>query len=469
MLDVIFREYDIRGKVDQELFVDQVYDLGRAIAYYFVLKQPKTQKIAIGMDGRIHSQIIKEQLCAAFLDSGLDVVFIGTCPSPVLYFALHTLDVDAGVMITASHNPKEYNGFKICLGTASLWGGQVRDIRTFFKQGKYILSGRKGMYEDHMLIPAYVDWLAEHFNHLKSIDVSAVIDCGNGAAGTVLPLLCEKMNWSGVQLLYPEVDGTYPNHEADPVVEANMWDVKKILRSTPIKIGIGLDGDCDRMAPMTKSGYLVPGDKLLTLFAQQLIIDNKKADDITAIVCDIKSSSSLIALLQQWGAQVHMSPSGHAIIKENMSKTGAILGGELSCHFVFNDRYFGYDDGIYAMLRLFEILLSTGKTLDELISIFPITYSSPEFRIDCDEDKKQLVIKRAEYFFMQKKEAQFISIDGMRVTLDYGWGLVRASNTQSVICVRFESTSSQGLEQLRDDFVLALRDSIEVTCLEQLC
>lgn len=468
MLDHIFREYDIRGKVDQELFLDQVYEFGRAIAYYFVLKQPKTTKIAVGMDGRTHSPIIKDLLCAGLIDSGLDVVFVGLCPSPALYFSLHAYEVDAGIMITASHNPKEYNGFKICLGKESLWGGQIREIRSFFKQKKYILTGHKGVYQEQEIIPAYVDWLANNFSQLKDFDLPVVVDCGNGAGGTVMPLLKQKMNWHAMDLLYPEVDGTYPNHEADPVVEENMREVKKILRTSPIQLGIGLDGDCDRMAPMTKSGYLVPGDKLLALFAQPLIKKNKELNDVTSVVCDIKSSASLITLLEQWGADVHMSPSGHAIIKENMGKTGAILGGELSCHFVFNDRYFGYDDGIYAMLRLFELLQASGKTLDELLDIFPVTYSSPEFRIECDENQKQMIIKQVQYFFMQKKDARFISIDGMRVTLDYGWGLVRASNTQPVICIRFESNSYKGMEQLRDDFVLALRDSLEVTTIEQL-
>lgn len=460
MNDVIFREYDIRGVVGVDLILEEMYSLGRAIAAYFIEKQPETSHVALGMDGRVHSQAIKDALVAALQDSGITVVFIGVCPSPVLYFALHTLPVQAGIMITASHNPGHYNGLKICLGTQSLWGGQVKDIARYYKQKKSVISLVKGGYKNHELVPTYVDFLASHFHALQDMDLSVVIDCGNGTAGAVLPLLCERMGWNKVQLLYPEIDGTYPNHEADPVVEANMLDVKAALLNTHhLSLGIGLDGDCDRMAAMTKSGYLVPGDKLLAVFTQSLITSYEQL----SVVCDVKSSASVIAVLKRWGVDVHMSPAGHAIVKEYMSKYNALMGGELSCHFIFNDRYFPYDDGIYAMMRLFEIVYHSTKTLDDLLELFPLTYSSPEFRIECDRKDRQAVLDCVKEYFANKKNVEYSYIDGIRVSLDYGWAIVRPSNTQEVMSIRFESDSLEGMLCLQHDCVQALHSVIDIS------
>lgn len=452
MQDTIFREYDIRGKVGSELHIDQVYDLARAIAYYFKEHDPEVTTVAIGMDGREHSEAIKNEMVRGFIESGMFVVFVGVCPSPALYFALHTISVDAGVMITASHNPKEYNGFKICLRTNSIWGKEIQVIRDMYREKKHIKPYAHGMYREFSIVRSYIGFLANRFASLKDVPLSAVVDCGNGATGAVLPQLVEKMGWQQVKLLYPEVDGSYPNHEADPVVEENMQDVKAVLATTDIQVGIGLDGDGDRMAPMTKSGYLVPGDKLLSIFAQKVVRDNPGA----AVVFDIKSSAGLVEILESWGARACFSPSGHSIIKDQMKKYDALLGGELSCHFFFKDRYFGYDDGIYAMLRLFEQLVETGKTLEELLAIFPRKVSSREYRIVCDENDKCRIIQTVTDSFRIRTDTQMVTIDGVRAIMPYGWGIARASNTQSVICLRFESDSEENLERVKQDFLQAL-------------
>ncbi len=451
MPPVIFREYDIRGKVDTELFIDQMYDVGRAFAYFFKQRIPHIKIVAIGMDGRIHSPQIKDELVKAMQDSGLDVVFIGLCHSPALYFAMHTLSVEAGLMVTASHNPKEYNGIKISLGTQSLWGKDIKEIYQLYKAGTYIDATIKGSYAEHDILPHYVDWLVEHFKHLKDMKLSGVIDCGNGAGGTVIPLLIKKMEWPNIQVLYAAVDGTYPHHEADPVKLKNMQDVKRVMQENDLDIGIGLDGDADRMAPMTKKGSLVSGDLLLGLFAQNIIKQHPGA----AIVYDIKSSAALSDYLTQLGAQPVVSPSGHSIVKQKMQQHNALLGGELSCHFFFNDRYFGYDDGVYAMLRLFE-LLEDGQDLDELLTVYPSMHTSPEFRIACDEHKKQLIVQTVTDIFAQKDNVQLITIDGVRVTMPHGWGLLRASNTQPALSLRFESDAEAGLERIKEDFIKAL-------------
>lgn len=493
MNDTIFREYDIRGKVDQELILHEVYDLACAIAYYFKEKCPAIRIIALGMDGRIHSPAIKEEICRAFIDSGIDILFIGTCSSPILYFALHTQKVDGGLMITASHNGKEYNGIKVCLGTESVWGKELQLIKQYFKNKKRITCKKAGKVRNRALIPLYLDWLTDHFASLKGFDLPIVIDCGNGTAGTVLPALIIKMKWQNISLLYENVDGTYPNHPADPTVAENMKDVKTILETTTTAFGIGLDGDCDRMVVMarlypysSKSSHdspshttrpfdtlrangtgeitLIPGDQLLSVFAQQVIQEHPGA----GVVFDIKSSSGLVELLSLWQAQPIISPSGHSIIKDMMRSHRALLGGELSCHFFFKDRSFGYDDGIYAMLRFFEIVHQTKKSPAELISIFPHKYSSPEFRLACAEEQKNAIVNTLKLYFSTQKDGRVMTLDGIRVTFPFGWGIVRASNTQAALSMRFESDSKEGLTRVMNRFETVLMQELPETVLVPL-
>jgi len=463
MKDSIFRMYDIRGKVGSELNVDQVYDFGRAIALYFLQRSPEVKTIAVGMDGRTHSPAIKEKLCAALQDSGMNVLFVGTCPSPVLYFALYTQPVQAGIMITASHNPGEYNGFKILLNKDGVWGQQIQEIKKLFQEKKHIETKSKGIYQEKSMVEPYVDWTAEHFKQLVGSDISVMIDCGNGAAGTTLPRLIKKMNWPNVKLLFPEVDGTYPHHEADPTVEKNMLDLKKELAIRRVDFGAGLDGDCDRMAPMTKDGFLVPGDQLLAVFAQQVL----KTHPGSAVVFDIKSSSGLIELLEKWGAKPHMSATGHSLIKAAVKKNKALLAGELSCHFVFQDRHFGFDDGIYALLRLFEIMVGTKKSLQELISIFPKKYSSPEFRIACDDAAKWDIVETVKKTFKKRDDVKTVTIDGVRANMSYGWGIVRAANTQPALSMRFEANSADDLQKVKEDFFEALKSHFDEMSLKK--
>jgi phosphomannomutase/phosphoglucomutase len=459
----IFREYDIRGRVPLELVPDKMYDLGRALASFFTQKNPQIKTIALGMDGRVHSPQLKQQMQQALLDSGLDVVFIGLCPSPVLYFALHTQAYDAGVMITASHNPKEYNGVKLCVGKESIYGHDVQELYNLYAAGARMESAVPGTYREQEIIPAYIDWLAQNFEHLRNMPLSAVIDCGNGAGGAVIPELVRRMGWQHVHQLYTDIDGNYPHHEADPVKPENMRDVANVLASTDIELGIGLDGDADRMVPMTKEGILVSGDQLLGLFAQEIV----KEYPGSAVVFDIKSSQVLIDHLRKLGMQPVISPSGHAIVKREMRRTDALLAGELSCHFFFHDRYFGFDDGIYAMMRVFELVLRTGKSLDQLLTCYPTMASSPEYRITCDEDKKQLIVQTVKDIFLQKDDVQVTTIDGVRVQFASGWGLLRASNTQPALSMRFEAAHEQELAAIKQEFKRALAPFFTAAFLEQ--
>jgi phosphomannomutase / phosphoglucomutase len=452
MKQTIFREYDIRGLVGEELVIEEVYALGRAIAFYLTQLQSAVKTVVVGMDGREHSPAIKNNLCRALIDSGLDVIFMGVCTSPMMYFATHIMSVDAGVMITASHNPKEYNGLKICLGTQSLWGKQIREIGKLYFEKQHCIAESQGNYTEHSIKDEYIAWHGEKFAHLKNADLAAVVDCGNGAAGVVIPDIVTMMGWNNMQLLCCEVDGTFPNHGADPVSAKNMQDVKHALETTDAVVGVGFDGDADRMGAMTKEGELVPGDKLIALFAQPMIKEHPGMTVVYNVVC----SEGLTEILESWNAKTVMTPVGHSVIEENMHRHHALLGGETSCHFFFKDRHFGYDDGVYAMFRLFELLIQSKKNLSQLLAVFPKKVTSPEFRLACDEDNKYAMVQEMKGLFYQKKNVKILAIDGVRVTTDYGWGIIRASNTQPVLSIRFEANSRQDLQHIKEDFISVL-------------
>ncbi len=464
MKDAIFREYDIRGIVDEELNISQVYDLGCAIAYYFKQENPNFKTLSVGMDGRTHSPAIKEAISKAFQNSGINILFLGLCPTPALYFSLYTLKVDGGIMITASHNGPEYNGMKICLGHTTIWGPELQAIKLLYKKKITVSDTQKATYAEYDIIPDYVSYLANAFRTIQNINVSAVIDCGNGVAATVLTDLIKAMKWQNVKLLFEKVDGTFPNHEADPTVAKNMVVLKRTVLSKEYKFGIGFDGDCDRMVPMTKEGDLVPGDQLLAVFAAKVISEHPGA----GIVFDIKSSNGLIELIEKWGGNSIMAPSGHSIIKDMMFKHKALLGGELSCHFFFKDRYFGYDDGIYAMMRLIEQLFANNKSLKELISLFPQKYSSREFRLPCPDDKKNEIVAAIKKELETNPNTSLITIDGIRASFPFGWGIIRASNTQAALSMRFESETKKGLAKVIAFFRTLLTPYLTVQTLNEL-
>lgn len=464
MRDHIFRKYDIRGVVGSDLSIDTVYDFGRALAFYFIKRDPKTRTIVVGMDVRTHSEAIKDELVRALIDSGLDVRFIGVCSTPVLYFSLYTLAVQAGVMITASHNDKEYNGFKICYGRNPVWGHELLRLKEFYKRKLRVSPAREGLLTRFEVIPLYLSWFEEAFVHLKKVDISAVIDCGNGAAGTVIPQLVKRMGWKNVTLLHEEIDGSFPHRAPDPTNPEHIQVLSNALRRECAEVGIGFDGDADRMVAMTDDGELVAGDRMLALFSEPLLLEHPGA----GVVFDSKCSQILPALLVEWGARQIMSPTGHAIVKQKMHESGALLAGELSCHFMFNDRYFGYDDGVYAMMRLFEILHDTGETLRVLLNRLPQTYALNEVRIPCSEEHKNSVIEAVYEMFTSRSDTAVTTDDGVRVVTPYGWGIVRSSNTQPVISFRCESETRDGFERIKKDFERALAPSLQQSFLDTI-
>lgn len=467
MKEQIFRKYDIRGIVGQELCIDDVYDFGCALAYYFKQQDDSIKTVVIGMDGRVHSAALKEELASALQASGFDVLFIGVCTTPVVYFTLHRLDLSAGVMITASHNEKEYNGFKICCHKEITEAQDIQEIFGYFNNKIKIslsnISGtpnnRVGSYKEITMINDYVAWLCEAFNHLKGLPVSCVLDCVNGAAGSVIPQLVKQMEWKNCTLLHAQIDGTFPVCTPDPKAPENVHCLTQAVQKNGANFGIAFDGDADRMVPLTKKGQVLAGDKVLTLISEYFLQQNPGA----SVVFDGKCSVMLSAALEKFGAQAHRSATGCAYVKKMMRETGALLGGELSCHFMFADRYFGFDDGIYAMLRFIEFLAASGKPLQCHVDNLPVTYQSDEIRIQCAEECKQEIVRRVHEFFLKRAAVTagvtIQTFDGVRIETHDGWGVVRASNTQPVMSFSCESQTPEGFLRIKNDFEEALASS----------
>jgi phosphomannomutase/phosphoglucomutase len=456
-MQAIFRKYDLRGIVGTQFHIQDSYQITQAIITYFKQKFPDLKNVAVGMDGRTSSPAIKTLVCKALVDAGLNAHFIGICPTPAMYFACHTLKVDAGIMITASHNPKEYNGFKLVLQKESIWGADIEAIKEICLTKSFYTSSNTGNLIEHDIIDSYIDSFAQEFKHLIGNNLNFVIDCGNGVGGAVIPKLVTKMQWQNVAVLYAEIDGDYPNHNPNPVELKNMLDVRSYLASNPYcNFGVGLDGDGDRVGAMTKAGYLIPGDLLLGIFALNM---DKKYNP--AVVMDVKCSEAIPKILTANNIPYYISPTGHAYIKNCLKEQGATLGGELSGHYCFKDRHFGFDDGIYAILRLCEILVQTKNSLKSFLAKFPKTYCSPEFRIPCKESQKNLIIKDTKDTCSLWPNTKIIALDGVRVQTKDGWAIVRAANTEPAISMRIEGYSEQALIKLKQDFFKILSKHLD--------
>lgn len=456
--DKIFREYDIRGIVGKEFEVEDTYEMVGAILSYLVEKNPELKIIAVGADGRLHSPAIKQEVCRSILERGFDVFDIGTCTTPTLSFTMYTMPVDAGLMITASHNPGEYNGIKIRLGKESVSSRAMKKICHYYVNKIFLPpSTNQGRIHKIDAIESYTNCLVSLFPHLVGLKIHAIVDCGNGAAGTVMPLLVQKMKWEYVELLYSEVDGTYPNHIADPTVEAYMSDLKLAVIASGADLGIGFDGDADRMAPVTNKGRLLKGDQLLTLYSQKTLREFPG----TAIVFDVSSSKSLFPLIEKMGGVPVLAATGIAKVKKQMNESGALLAGEMSCHTIFKDHFFGFDDGIYSMMRLFELLNGTSSSLNDLLDEFPPTFISRLYRIPCERSVSLAIVEKLTKKFALRNDCELITVDGLRVHLPNGWAIVRASNTEPVISIRFEGNSPEELDAIKQEFYPTIADYIK--------
>ncbi len=436
----IFRAYDIRGSAQEDLSDEVITHIGHAIGTT-ALEQGE-QTLIVGSDGRLSSPRIKSSLIRAILETGCDVIDIGLVPTPLLYFATRHLPCRSGVMVTGSHNPPGDNGLKIVLGQQTIAAGGIQEIRDRASRGDFATGNGRMTRED--VVPAYLDEVLQDI--AIAVPLKIVIDAGNGATSEIAPRLFEELGCE-VEPLYCEVDGNFPNHAPDTSNEDNLAELCRVTQAVEADFGVAFDGDGDRLAVVTRSGHIIRSDVLLMLYAQDVVSRNPGAD----VVFDVKCSRNLSQLITRHGGRPVLWKTGHAFMKEKMRETGALLGGEFSGHMFFGERWYGFDDGMYAAARLAEILSTHGDTLDDCIADFPTSVNTPEIIIPVADDYKfQLVEKIA-------ANADFASgkintMDGVRVDFSNGWGLVRASNTGPALTARFEADNQENLEIIQDEF-----------------
>ena len=435
----IFREYDIRGIVGQQLTDETVPILSRALGTFFTANNAK--RIAIGYDARESSPRFCDLLEQGLNRSGCDVVRIGRVPTPVLYHTVFTKPVDGGVMITGSHNPPDHNGFKICLGRSTLFGSQIQEIKDIALAENFASGG--GGSEDLKVLDDYVEDIVSGIKMGKR-PLRVVVDGGNGMGGVTAVPVYKRL---GVYLieLFTEPDSNFPNHHPDPTVTENLLDTIRAVQENDADLGIAFDGDGDRIGVVDETGRILWGDELMVLLSRSILATHPGA----TIIGEVKCSQNLFNDIEKHGGVPLMWKAGHSLIKSKMKETGAVLAGEMSGHIFFADRFYGFDDATYAGARLIEILSNTDKPLSQLLADLPKTFSTPELRIDCpDEIKFDVVRQIADEFAGTRK---VVTIDGARIIFDHGWGLVRASNTQAILVLRFEAESDQALGRIRTE------------------
>ncbi len=451
MNPAVFREYDVRGVVDVDLDEEFVFLLGKAIGTYAVAHGAK--QMALGRDCRLSSESFQKEVARGILSTGIDVIDIGLSTTPLLYFAIRHLETDGGVMVTGSHNPPDFNGFKICIGPDTIYGDQIQALRKIIESGSY--AAGEGKYKRQGINGEYEDYLFEHVQ-LKP-ELKIVLDGGNGTGGIPALLLLKRYGCQVVSI-YCDPDGRFPNHFPDPTVPENLAELIKTVIKEKADIGIAYDGDADRIGVVTDKGEILWGDELLLLFSRFILREHPGA----AIIGEVKCSRKLYDDITAHGGRAIMWKAGHSLIKGKMKEEKALLAGEMSGHIFFADRYFGFDDAIYASLRVLEILSQTGKKLSELLADVPKTFSTPEIRIDCPDDKKFGIVESIRDHFA--KTHAIIDIDGVRVAFDDGWGLLRASNTQPVLVMRFEASTQEKLNANRREMESVLDGFLKNHC-----
>ncbi len=442
----IFREYDIRGVIGVDLTREVVRDLGRGIGSY-LLRQGAVL-IALGRDGRESSPEIREHLRDGLRSTGLNVVDLGLAPTPLTYYATHVLDVGGSIMITGSHNPPEFNGFKICLGHEAIYGTEIHNIRKIIESGKF--AAGTGAYNEYDLIPEYISDLTNRLHLARPVKVA--VDCGNGVGGLTSRTIFTRLGCQP-EMLFEEVDGKFPNHHPDPTVEKNLVDLKKAVTDGGLELGIAFDGDADRIGVVDEKGGVLWGDQILAILARDLLIENPGS----TIIGEVKCSQLFFDDVEKHGGEALMWKVGHSLIKSKMSETGALLAGEMSGHIFYKHRYYGFDDAVYVAGRLLEIVSRSNKPVSRFLEDWPKLYNTPEIRVACADEIKFAVVEQIRDKFRTKY--QVVDVDGMRVITPGGWGLLRASNTQPVVVMRFEAESPGRLREIQQEVESALHEA----------
>ncbi len=436
MNPAIFREYDIRGIVDRDLDEAVARDIG--LAYGTMMHSKGLSDVAVGRDGRLSSERLQKALIEGIVGTGCNVTDVGVCPTPLLYFSILHLQKAGGIEITGSHNPPDFNGFKICVGKDTIHGQAIQDLRRIIET-KAFASGR-GEESSCDIYPAYMDYVTQIISLARPLKV--VIDAGNGTGGLVGPEVFRRLGCEVLEL-YCDLDGRFPNHFPDPTVPENLDDLIRKVVSEKAHFGIGYDGDADRLGVVDEKGNVLFGDQLLILFARQVLRNNPGA----TVIGEVKCSQTLYDDIAGHGGRPVMWKAGHSLIKSKMREEKALLAGEMSGHIFFADRYFGFDDAIYASLRLAEIVSQSEHPLSHHLGDVPKTFSTPEIRVPCSDESKFAVVAQAKEYF--QAHYRTVDIDGVRIMFDDGWGLIRASNTQPVLVLRFEALDVQRLSQIQ--------------------
>jgi phosphomannomutase/phosphoglucomutase len=437
----IFRQYDVRGIVGRDLTPDVATALGRAYAQY-VDKHGKKGAIAVGRDNRPSGSMLRDALVEGLTSAGRDVVDIGVVPTPLLYWSLHHVDVSGGIQITGSHNPPDYNGFKLSVGTTSLHGDEIQELYRLTSANPP--ATKRGRVREERVIEPYVADIVARVGKL-SRTVKAVYDCGNGAGALVAPQLFERL---GVKArgLFCESDGTFPNHHPDPTVAENLEDLIAAVRKDKAEIGIAFDGDADRIGVVDDTGRIIWGDRILIVYSQDVL---KRTGKGQPIIFDVKCSQALPDAITKAGGRPVMWKTGHSLIRDKMKELDAPIAGEMSGHMFFAEGFYGHDDALYGAARLLRIIADSGHTVRELLADVPDFVSTPELRIEVPEEKKFEIVGRAVAHF--KALHDVIDVDGVRVLFGDGWGLIRASNTQPVLVARYEALTPQRLSEIRGE------------------
>jgi phosphomannomutase/phosphoglucomutase len=443
----IFREYDIRGLVEPQLDSETCVLIGKGLGTALVRAGAKN--MVLGRDVRLSSDRIRDDLLEGLLSTGLDVIDLGVTPTPGLYYGLYTLDVGGGVMITGSHNPAEYNGFKTSIGKASIHGEKIQEVRRLIEAGDFETG--QGSVTEKNVVPEYLGRITEGVSPERGLTV--VVDAGNGVAGPHAPNVLETLGCT-VHKLYCEPDGRFPNHHPDPTVAENLEDLVAKVKETGAELGIAFDGDSDRIGVVDEKGGIIWGDRLLALYARQVL-----ADGPTSIIFEVKCSKGLIEDIEAHGGTPVMWKTGHSLIKQKMKETGALLAGEMSGHMFFAHRYFGFDDAIYAAARLVEIVAAEDAPLSEIMATVPSYPSTPEIRLECAEEYKFAVVKEITEFY--RKDHPVLDVDGARIDFGDGWGLVRASNTTPLLVLRFEADTEERLQEIRSSVEAKVREVMQ--------
>ncbi len=440
--NVIFREYDIRGVYNGEFDKDFAYQLGKAFSSYLSKRlNKKDLTVTIGHDARLSCPEIKASLTKGFLESGVNVKQLGLVTTPVCYFSTFEVPgIDGAVQITGSHNPPEYNGFKISFGKSTIFGEEIQKLRHIIEANDFIQgSGSESTYD---IFPQYYARYKKEFGNIKPVKV--ILDCGNGAGGSVVRGLFNAVGLDPV-ILFEKPDGTFPNHHPDPTVEKNLKHLRDEVLKTGAVCGIGFDGDADRIGVVDNTGKMLYGDELMVIISRAILETSKGAK----IIGDVKCSDRLYDDIAKHGGVPVMWKTGHSLIKEKVKSEKSPFGGEMSGHIFFADRNYGYDDAPYAAVRLVEILSKTGKTITQLLEGLPPAFNTPEIRIDTTEEKKVLIVEKMKEAFSKGGDYKVNLTDGIRISFPYGWALCRASNTQPVLVLRYESESQDGLNKIQ--------------------